>query len=143
MTEFARRNDDPRQEGFGDITTEQIRELPGKNPDQAFIIIIPGRPGTQEWMMEMENTLYTPDTDKNILFEMFLVKWPQDFKMVNFLIAIPLKDIDQVEKMANKHGLHLKHRERPMTFGKDGKPDWFPVPELDNVYSLAGLPRNQ
>lgn len=141
MTEFARSNDDPRNDAANadELDNESFRTLARKNPQQAFIVGMELRPGLGDSLIELEDTHYTPDTPANEKFELFISNWQG---LAWCVAAIPLEDLPKAEAIFAKNKLVLRPGRIPFMLA-GGKAEPFPLEGGDNVFTVesgtAGL----
>ncbi len=141
MTDKARANWSPGQ--AENLPTTEPLELgeyesaPLKNPHQAFIISMASRPGFSSFVNEVEYMMYEPDTLKNAEMEFIATKFPLDNPLLWFTLIVPLKDLNEVKKVAEKYRLTLKTDF--VAISLDGtKAEKFPIAESPNVFFVQG-----
>lgn len=141
MTDKARPNWEPgREPGPTEqpLSTHEFRTLPKKNPHQAFILGDSQRPGFQAFMVEVEYTMYTPDTPDNTKFELVITKFPPGVDLLWATFIIPIEDLEKVREVAKKYGFELKSDSLPVCFDENG-PHKFPLDYDKNVFCVSGI----
>lgn len=143
MTEHARPNWAP---GMGEdrpsetpIAEDDFRTLPSRNLDQIFIIGSPHRPGLTPFIIEIEYTLYTPDTPDNAKLELIATKFPPCMTdMPWFTLIVPLKDLETIREIGKKYNFELKQDMTPICIDEHGT-HIFPLDSGPNVFSVEGM----
>lgn len=121
------------------VTARQVEEL-NKVPGVVHIILHYLRPNAPDFLREMEETLFPPETDLNELLFVHVIKWKHALWWV---MTIPISYVNDAMRIADKHQFVL----RPtvpvvagigqfnllMSFSKEKKHlvpdrlDWFPI----------------
>lgn len=141
MTDKARANWQPGMPevnpSHGPVDPEELKVLPQKNPHQAFIIGAPFRAGFSSFMMEVEYTMYEPDTAKNAELELILTKFPSDSELIWATLIVPMRDLETIRKVAEKYNFTLKPNLVILELGPKGE-EVFPINTGDNVFAVQG-----
>ena len=141
MTDTARPNWAPGMPETGPtdtpITNVDFYSLPTKNPHQAFLIADVLRPGFSPFTVEVEYTMYRPDTEKNAELELIMTEFPSASSMYWFTVIVPLKDLEAIRKVAEKYCLTLARSVTPIVIS-DGGAQRFPIAVEQNVFSIQG-----
>jgi len=85
---------------------EIIREC--SKPDRRNYVCLLMRPGFYSWMVELEYTKFTPDTDANDGFHLFWCKWPEDDPVPQLtmgVVSIDKSGQEYAEAILWQHGL--------------------------------------
>ncbi len=123
------------EEGIRFATEAEIEELFKKPGLSHFIgMINPPRPGVTDCLQTLEHTHYPPDTPKNELFTLVILKW-QEIEWV--VASIPSNDHFHMASAARAHGLRVV-RGKPMILTGDGVHS-FPI-EARRLYTLENTP---
>ena len=140
MTDKARVNG----EGLSEepLSEEEFSTLPKRNPHQAFILGDYNRPGFAAFMVEVEYTMYEPDTDRNALFELVITKFPKSIEMLWATLAVPMGDLEKVREVARKYGFELKADYLPVCVDENG-PQKFPLDYSENIFCVQGLLKDE
>lgn len=140
MTEKARPNSIP---GVPDgathepITKEYIKGLPRKNPHQAFIIGESSRPGFNAFMVNVEYTMYEPDTQENAKFELIITKFPEGTDMLWAIMIVPIEDMEKIQAIGQQYEFRFVSQAVPVAF-EEGKESHFHIEPLKNVFTVQG-----
>lgn len=141
MTDKARPNWAPGMPESGPaeqpLTAAEMRGLPRKNLHQAFIIGGGGRPGWTSFIVEVEYTLYTPDTPKNAEFELIISEFPPGTQLLWTTFIVPTKDVELIQQVAKKYGYELKQGVLPVAIDDKGTHQFNYEPS-PNIYSVSG-----
>lgn len=88
------------------VTTKQIQDFVDSKKDYHHYlgIIVPYRPGVKICFTRVEYELFTPDTEKNDMFHMYILNW-KETKYAMF--SVPSIFSSQVEKIATECGIKL------------------------------------
>lgn len=121
------------------IDSQNVIELATKNPDKAFIIADNFRPGYTPYLQELEYTHYTPDTEKNSLFELLLIRWED---LVWAVAVIPLADLSIAEEVGKTYNFRLAQGCTPVIIGGEESVP-FPIKSADNVFSVQGFLKDE
>lgn len=146
MTDHARPNWSPGTDESGPherpLSEAEFSTMPLMNPHQAFIVGDHQRPGFTTFMVEVEYTMYEPDTERNALFELVITKFPKSIQMLWATIAIPIEDLEKVREVAKKYGFELKSDYLPVCIDENG-PQKFPLEYSPNIFCVQGLLRDE
>jgi hypothetical protein len=117
----------------------EYAELQKMTADQTrfFVVTMLTRPGATAFSERLENTLYPPGTPKNELFQITIVRWPDDDPVPGdwCVLSFPIADRPAAEKIANECGLRFADGVPTILPG----PLWFPMSGA-NVWTLESRP---
>jgi hypothetical protein len=123
------------------ISEDELRSMPKKNPNQAFILSEIDRPGFHPFATEVEYTMYEPDTERNALFELMLSEFPKRV-MLWVILAIPIGDLNTVKEVAKKYGFTLVPDILPVCVDRNG-PRMFPLDPSENIFCVQGILKDE
>lgn len=85
------------------ITDKTIQEQCA-DTSKRCIVTIEGRPGSLIWMTDLEYSYFEPDTPRNDLFQIYLMKWED----INWsIVQIPAEDFNIAQEFAAKYNLRF------------------------------------
>ncbi|NTW13785.1 MAG: hypothetical protein HGA31_02010 [Candidatus Moranbacteria bacterium] len=126
-----------RDNDFGEEFSETAEELREFMKDESFVhyvgMISPPRPGVRELLEFVEHEYYKPDTRRNDLFLMRIIRWED---IVWALISIPIKERSYVEKAVRSFGLRIANGVPTMLSG--GKAERFPY-ENERTFTFENV----
>ena len=84
---------------YREMKPEEFENIAVNHPNDFFLVILPVYEGGMEAMIEIENTLYTPGTLENDKFNLIMMTWPDDIKLVMpiAMFYMPMADKEKVE----------------------------------------------
>lgn len=120
---------DPESEPLTLATLDQVKERCA-DPGLVNYCTMLMRPGVHAWIVEVEYTMFKPDTDANLGFHLALMKWPPDVPW-----PVGLYSVASFEKRAQasaesilwKHGLRKVREGYVQTMIGGGKIEQFPI----------------
>lgn len=116
------------------VELEHIRKRCAE-PDVVTYCGLLMRPGLHAWTVEVEYTMFTPDTDANDGFHLAYMKWPDDTQLPYSVATFDKRGQEFAESILWKHGLRKVSKGfTAMVFG-GGKTEKFPLTG-DNVFFL-------
>lgn len=125
------------EEGIRFATDAEVEEL-FKRPELSHFIgmLNPPRPGVSDCLQTLEYTHYPPDTKRNELFILVLLKWQE----MDWVIAsIPSSDHFHMTSAARAHGLCVV-RGKPVVLTGTGT-HTFPI-DARRVYTFENTPNH-
>ena len=96
------------QEGFNSVNLTELLGL--EDYTHVLGMCIPKRPGVEDFVKDLEYTLFPPDDPLNEKFYCNLIEWSPDgadFKVGFVLVSFPSSYREAAENMAREHGLRF------------------------------------
>lgn len=93
------------------------------------------RPGLNAWIVEIEYTMFKPDTDANDGFHLAYVAWPDDCPVPYCVATFEERAQEFAESILWKHGLRKVNKGFTQVVLGGGKAERFPI-EGPNIFFL-------
>jgi hypothetical protein len=104
-----------------------------RDPNYVWLAVMVSRPGAQWFMRHLELKFYRPETPRNRLLDMILLKWPDDMPMLWAICRIPMSEKQNLYDAAKATGMRVGDG-IPQMFGGNGI-EKFPL-DGPNVFTL-------
>lgn len=123
-----------------DVSDEHVAKLGINHPDKLYLIIWMIRPRVDVFVQELEYGHFPPGTALNDLFQMYILKRPQDEHFPSWsIVEVPMVSRPIVDALLAKHRLRRADGIPRLIRKRGDETLSFPVIDSPNIFTVENL----